>query len=403
MNYSESELVKMIINSDNFLEIIATFWKNIDILRDYTFLVFDNKMARSINKHPPADMSKKVKKVNLVSTFSENVCVINETLCREMAYTGHADFSYKYCYDLDINLMNVLVDYHQGKSPSDDTLSDLHLLSNDITCFPYMIENAAKLEDVHTEKCVVDTLLVYNKFKRSVALNSFGSEYPYVNEDYLNVKDSIDLMNRMNCDTLDHIWWQKYIYALLLKTALVSFEKGKTAQHHIQTLLSFVNNELGVVFERELFLCCLFLKNRNDTRIKKFYRGVQCSSTNLLKTIKSMAWDLFHLRFCVDFGMAYDTNENPRNFCIHYFATCDNGLANVATAYPLKYLIYKKGQLRLQTLFDQSKFDEFTDMNIVETLYKQEHVRELVRKKTNVDFLITEMEKEILQTTCRVP
>ena len=42
-------------------------------------------------------------------------------------------------------------------------------------------------------------------------------------------------------------------------------------------------------------------------------------------------------------------------------------------------------------------------MNIIETIYKQGPVRELVRKKTNVDFLITEMEKQILQTTCRVP
>ena len=220
MNYSESELIDMIINADNFLEILTIFLKYMDALKDYTIFFFDNRITGSINKCPPANISQKVKRVNLVSTFSEDVCVINESLCRQMAYFGNANFTYKYCYDLDINLMNVLVDYHQGKSPSDDTLWDLHLLSTDITCIPYIIENAAKLNDVHTEKCVVDTLLVYNKFKRSLTLNTFGTEYPFINEDYLNVKGSIDLMREINCDTLDCIGLQKYIYALLLKTAL---------------------------------------------------------------------------------------------------------------------------------------------------------------------------------------
>lgn len=155
-------------------------------------------------------------------------------------------------------------------------------------------------------------MLIFNKFKHS-SLHTFSLEYPNTEQDYQDTKETIDFMkefsnNRTEFDTL--LKSQKIIYALLLKAAIISFRSKNGIRRKVTELMDFINNELGIFLERETVFCYWFLKNRNDDRIRKFFRGVQLNSEKIIKTIQGMSWDLFHLRIC--FSILFD-NAKKRN------------------------------------------------------------------------------------------
>lgn len=374
---------------------MAVYRSNIDFFKNYTIFVFDNNITKSINQRPPKDITSKLNTVKVVSAFNQSFCILNEKIFYEMSHGMPANFLYKYCYNLDVNLMNILVNYHSGKKELENIILDLKLFENDITCYPYIIENAGKLEDEHIEKCVVQTLLVFNKFIRSPTLNLFSVESPYINSDFENVKETIDLMKKTSSDheAFIYLTMQKDIYALLLKAAIISFKKDQNVKCKLNSIMSFINNNLGKFPEREAILCCLFLKNHNDSRVKNFFRGIQCNSKKILKTIKGMSWDLFHLRYCIEFGMANDLNYN--NIYLHYLITQDSGFTDVANAYPLKYLIYKKGSLYPIVIFDQSVMDEITEIDVLSVILENSHNRHQVLLNRNIDKLITSLEAEL--------
>lgn len=151
--YSDNNLIQRLINCNNFLEIIKLYSENITILKNYTILIFDDPMTNSINKKPPVDLTKKLKAVTVASIFKSSFCMLNETMCYKMLSNKNAEFEYKNCFDLDINMMNELVDFHNNTKniESDSIVKDLNLFCNDVTCFPYIIENASKLNDKNVQ------------------------------------------------------------------------------------------------------------------------------------------------------------------------------------------------------------------------------------------------------------
>lgn len=262
-----------------------------------------------------------------------------------------------------------------------------------------MIENAAKISDVRIEEYAIRTLLIFNKFMRS-DLHSFSSERPSLNKDFENAKETIDLMKKMpekDSGFYPFLEMQKSIYALLLKTAILSFQKNLGVRHSLSVLMDFINMDLGLCLERETVLCCLFLRDRNNSKVSKFFRGIQRNSKKIVNTIRGMAWDLFHLRFCIEFGMANDINQG--SICLHYFITRDNGLADLADAYPLKLLIYKKGGILPKVVFDKSILEiEIPEIDILMNLFDNQKIRSATCQNRDVDKLIEILENELLNT-----
>lgn len=396
--YSEEELIDFLINSKDFLEILAVYYINIKQLKEHTIVIFDNEMAKSINKNPPLNITKKLKTANVVSIFNSTFCILNESICYNMVKGIHADFKYKYCFNLDINMMNTLVDFHNNTAEnktSNSIISDLELLSNDTTCYPYMIENANKLNDRDLENHVINTLLIYNKFKRST-IHTFSIEYPNIEQDYQDTKSIIDMMKSFTSNEFSIILsFQKYIYALLLKVTIISLYRKYGIKRKLLEFTEFINNDLGLVLEREIVICYWFLKDKNDDRIKKFFKRIQPNAKNLIKTIQGMAWDLFHLRFCIDMGIANDINNGF--FCMHYLVTYDNGLADLANAYPVKYIICKKDELVPKVVYAKCLDDIISEIDIIQNFQDNKKKRMETYKNTTIDKLIEQLEKELIE------
>lgn len=339
--YKIGELLEFISDVDDFIELMAIYHANFETLKDYTILVFDDNITKTINEKPPLDITNKLKELKVVSTFNESVCVLNNEIYCNLINNIKVDFGYKYCFNLDVNLMNVLVDFHNGKNKLDSMkkICDLNLFYNDTTCYPYIIENASKLSNSKTEKCVIDTLLIFNKFKNS-SLRTFSTDYPFMEENYQDTKKMIDIMMNMQNEDVIFVKLQKNIYALLLKTAIVSFNRKFSVERKLIEIANFIQ-DLGILLERELVFCYWFLKNRNDVRIKNFFKYIHDNVKDIKEKINGMSWDLFHLRYSIEIMMAKDINNN--SLCLNYIVTQDKGLSDLANAHPIKFFIHKKG------------------------------------------------------------
>lgn len=400
--FSENDLITMIINSSNFLEIFSIYYSNVEQLKDYTILIFDDQITKSINKKPPLELTKKLKKAKIVSIFKSSFCILNEIMCHKMLQSRDATFEYKNCFDLDINMMNILTDFHNGSKDVEvnSIMTDLNLFSNDITCYPYLMENAGKIDDSYVEECVIKTLLIFNKFKHST-LQTFSADYLNTEQDYQDTKKSIEMMRVFSNSTTNlhaFLALQKFIYALLLKTAILSFSSNNGIRKRMIELMEFVNNDIAIFLEREMVYCYWFLKNRNDERIKKFFRGIQSNSKNIIKTIQGMSWDLFHLRFCTEVGMATDIGNGT--ICIHYLITQDNGLADLANAHPIKFLIYKKGDIAPKVIFAEPIYDLVSEIDIFKNLLDNRRVRNSNYRNVNIESLIKKLEDELYLICC---
>lgn len=395
--FSEQELMALMVNSANFFELLVIYSKNIDQLSDYTILVFDDDMTEEVNKKPPLDITSKFKEASIVSIFKSSFCILNEFICSKMERCEKADFEYKYCFNLDVNVMNVLVDFHRhatGSADSNSVVCDLSLINNDISCYPYMLENANKLENVDLQKHVIDTLLIFNKFKRST-LSNFTLDYPNEEVDYRDTKEAIDTMKKLAMSKTNLITKvQKYIYALLLKTAIISFTGTSGIKLKMLELLEFVNNSLGLFMEREMVICYWFLKNRNDGRIKKFFKSMQPNAKHLIKTIQGMSWDLFHLRFCCEIMTSQDIDNGL--ICLHYLVTHDNGLADLANAHSIKYIIHKKGDITPKTIYAKPICDIISEIDVLKNLQDNAVNRGKTYQTTTIDNLICKLEEELL-------
>lgn len=401
-SFTEEELINLLINSQDFLELMAVYYMNIEQLRKYTIIAFDNQMTETINPTPPLDLTQKIKSASIVSIFKSSFCVLNEEISNKLLKGIKADFEYIYCLDLDLNMMNILVNYHNepGKNTDlDSILSDLNSFNNDVSCTPYLVENALKINNIELKTHVVETMLIFNKYKRST-LSTFSPDYPNTEQDYQDTKKALDMMKQFASTENDIIFAaQKYIYALLLKTTLISFCNNHGIAQKILELVEFINNESGLFLERETVICYWFLKNRNDKNIAKFFKGIQLNAKDIIKTIQGMSWDLFHLRFCIEMGMATDLRENQ--LCLHYLITQDHGLADLTNAHPIKYMLFKQGDIAPKIIFAEPIYETITEIDIIQNLQKNSNIRNETYNTKSIDVLIKHLEQDIinLQTT----
>ncbi|KNZ40187.1 hypothetical protein GH808_03005 [Acetobacterium fimetarium] len=396
--FTENDLINNIISANNFAEIMLIYHDNIEQLWDYTILIFDDPMTQSINKEPPLAQTMKLEVVKVVSIFKSSFCLINNVVCKEMMRNSCADFEYKNCFDLDVNMMNMLIEIHDNRknSKSNPIMTDLNLFCNDVTCFPYMLENAGKISDSYVEECAIRTLLIYNKFKHS-DLHSFSVDYQHEEQDFQDTKKSIDFMKGISNgeNEFDRILLlQKSIYALILKTTIISFHNKNGIKKKITELLEFVNKDLGIFLEREIVFCYWFLKNRNDDRIKEFFKKIQTNANNIVETIQGMSWDLFHLRFCTEIGMANDIDDGA--ICMHYLVTKDKGLARLANEHPIKYFIHKKGDILPTIVFEKPIYEVIKEIDIIKNLSENKTERNENFKNGNIDQLIKFLENQLI-------
>lgn len=95
--------------------------------------------------------------------------------------------------------------------------------------------------------------------------------------------------------------------------------------------LAYSELELSVIFD--------YINNGENN----IFKSTNLNSKNLLSKLKSIAWDLFHIRTSED--QIALRNTNSKEIFLHSFFTADKGLSNVISNYSISRMLAHEGKL----------------------------------------------------------
>ena len=318
----------------NLMEHMGCFQHFYEELKDCTFVVFSEDEGTELPEALHSNYDNDFAIINIGST--NRYYAVNSTIYEEMLRTGRSDYYIDVCVELDTQavsyLKNIFEEYN--KIPDYDKIRKmieyLQLPEVNYCCVPYLVENAAKKDDINVIDCYknIKSFMLFKSFDFSVFEEKGECAYVRQEEDIQIDVDGLynDMLSEKFYQAYENLFrMQKALYVLLLKTVCIEFTNRKSAKNKVMELFDFVNEQLGFIAERELEVCYYYFNHHEKT--KKFFKKVQKNSKDLLHTINGMAWDLIHIRLIEQQFTLKPTDEV--RFAIHVLLTYDDGLKEI--------------------------------------------------------------------------
>lgn len=330
----------------NLMEHMGCFQHFYEELKDCTFVVFSEDEGTELPEALHSNYDNDFAIINIGST--NRYYAVNSTIYEEMLRTGRSDYYIDVCVELDTQavsyLKNIFEEYN--KIPDYDKIRKmieyLQLPEVNYCCVPYLVENAAKKDDINVIDCYknIKSFMLFKSFDFSVFEEKGECAYVRQEEDIQIDVDGLynDMLSEKFYQAYENLFrMQKALYVLLLKTVCIEFTNRKSAKNKVMELFDFVNEQLGFIAERELEVCYYYFNHHEKT--KKFFKKVQKNSKDLLHTINGMAWDLIHIRLIEQQFTLKPTDEV--RFAIHVLLTYD-GLKEILQINPIEQIVFYK-------------------------------------------------------------
>lgn len=331
----------------NLMEHMGCFQHFYEELKDCTFVVFSEDEGTELPEALHSNYDNDFAIINIGST--NRYYAVNSTIYEEMLRTGRSDYYIDVCVELDTQavsyLKNIFEEYN--KIPDYDKIRKmieyLQLPEVNYCCVPYLVENAAKKDDINVIDCYknIKSFMLFKSFDFSVFEEKGECAYVRQEEDIQIDVDGLynDMLSEKFYQVYENLFrMQKALYVLLLKTVCIEFTNRKSAKNKVMELFDFVNEQLGFIAERELEVCYYYFNHHEKT--KKFFKKVQKNSKDLLHTINGMAWDLIHIRLIEQQFTLKPTDEV--RFAIHVLLTYDDGLKEILQINPIEQIVFYK-------------------------------------------------------------
>lgn len=331
----------------NLMEHMGCFQHFYEELKDCTFGVFSEDEGTELPEALHSNYDNDFAIINIGST--NRYYAVNSTIYEEMLRTGRSDYYIDVCVELDTQavsyLKNIFEEYN--KIPDYDKIRKmieyLQLPEVNYCCVPYLVENAAKKDDINVIDCYknIKSFMLFKSFDFSVFEEKGECAYVRQEEDIQIDVDGLynDMLSEKFYQAYENLFrMQKALYVLLLKTVCIEFTNRKSAKNKVMELFDFVNEQLGFIAERELEVCYYYFNHHEKT--KKFFKKVQKNSKDLLHTINGMAWDLIHIRLIEQQFTLKPTDEV--RFAIHVLLTYDDGLKEILQINPIEQIVFYK-------------------------------------------------------------
>lgn len=331
----------------NLMEHMGCFQHFYEELKDCTFVVFSEDEGTELPEALHSNYDNDFAIINIGST--NRYYAVNSTIYEEMLRTGRSDYYIDVCVELDTQavsyLKNIFEEYN--KIPDYDKIRKmieyLQLPEVNYCCVPYLVENAAKKDDINVIDCYknIKSFMLFKSFDFSVFEEKGECAYVRQEEDIQIDVDGLynDMLSEKFYQAYENLFrMQKALYVLLLKTVCIEFTNRKSAKNKVMELFDFVNEQLGFIAERELEVCYYYFNHHEKT--KKFFKKVQKNSKDLLHTINGMAWDLIHIRL-IEQQFTLKPTDKVR-FAIHVLLTYDDGLKEILQINPIEQIVFYK-------------------------------------------------------------
>jgi hypothetical protein len=148
---------------------------------------------------------------------------------------------------------------------------------------------------------------------------------------------------------------RKGLYLILLKAILLREHKYLGLGTKLEILVEYSLDALGAFAKTEIYFAWKLLKHGKDLR---FFDPVSQLGKKSLHRIKSMAWDLFAVRYQETLA----SKSNIGDFYVPFFASFDNRFVELAQACPIRAVLIDDVDKRVMTIhLDEYEF--MVDLN----------------------------------------
>ena len=182
-------------------------------------------------------------------------------------------------------------------------------------------------------------------------------------------------------------------YCLLLKMITIQLKnRHSSIEEKLDSFLEFCNAKLGIISTREIIIAYEYFKK--DTRLK-FFGKVHKGKSNLIKVVRNMAWDLYHIS-----EMEREFTKLAYEECDYFipaFLTYDKRLIEIIKLYKLNAIAVSKDGKEIYPSYDFSKFmDSIHNSNRIVKYFSNEY-RNMREKNIceNIEEVISSLEKEL--------
>lgn len=248
------------------------------------------------------------------------------------------------CIDFDSNIMSYLRNLVINGDYEEEffnILKKIKMSNQQVSCVPYLLENGNNTYNIDKIKSY-ETLLAFSIFDLS-------SEDDFKNCSFSNYFKDVDVVletdkryNSMLEIQDNQIPQLQAIYLLVLMAFFIKNSSKKSAENKLVNLIqTFIEETKNQLAYSELELSVIFDYISNDR--KNIFKSVNSYSKNLLSKLKSIAWDLYHIRLTEE--QLAERNSNSSAVFLHSFFTADKGLKNVINNYPINRMLAHEGKM----------------------------------------------------------
>ncbi|WP_342535466.1 hypothetical protein MHI04_07215 [Lysinibacillus sp. FSL K6-1151] len=177
------------------------------------------------------------------------------------------------------------------------------------------------------------------------------------NEAENNAEELIKMLfcNELGRDFLKDItFMQKQLTLFLIGVLIINFSSKRNAQKKILELFNFMNEKVGIYFERETIVAYKYFKEPGSLKI---FRQIQkkMDTSKLLDIINNISWDFTAPRI-MEFFMRVG---GEGKFFIPFFLTHDGGLKDVIKLFTVKGVLFEDlyGSIPISSINTQHYFE----------------------------------------------
>lgn len=387
-NYLFQEMSKCSL--DKAIEI---FIDNFNLMNGVQIIFTDNE--KGYDPVMPFIRDYNIKKGVLSTPFRYNkLYLISQEVGINASFGLNTRIGYLYDVSLDTQMVRYIDNSYRNKNQIDEIneLSNIFIRKRKYASYmsagPYIVESTLFMDEVPEN--VRDTLInffdiLYNSHMRVSFLSKIRATR--------HVNRIIGFKKNETFKIPEEILRYRYkmIYLMMLKTFEISI-RGKSFNSKVKEILHFANDKLNKLMMAELILALEFFDK--GTKIR-FFGKMQKGNRNILKDIKNLSWDIYHLR-SLEMNMLYVKHKKAK-VVIPMLYSRDNRFNEMRDLVRIKMIVLDK---------TQNNYLPFYENTIVQDKIKELHLEGLFDKQSNirryesysfeeVDKLITKLEQSI--------
>ncbi|MBA2656402.1 MAG: hypothetical protein H0U70_05385 [Tatlockia sp.] len=358
------EAAILVCTAKTLEESVKIFIENQALLKNCKFI-----FASTHGATPALSINQNFSATGVVrSLFKTNkIWVLDQKTLKEMHEgNGGATFAIDYSVSLDTQALSYLEPYiyqTSKKIPADFAEVFEFLSREDVNVdpMPYLQENLLK------HNYFTDFDKIFSRYKCYEILRTLDLEHlrankqirSYLSDEHLNIK------TQQNLATIIHgiddnvrkglTFRVECYYCIIMKIAIIHFNRPKlTLAQKMDKILDFMDKELTTIFVRELIIAYEFFKQ--GTKLK-FFGKIQNNNLNILRDIRNMAWDFFHIRQLEE-TLTIKFNKKTRYF-FPSLLTFDKKFNQIIEICPLKVCAYFDGVHQPMPFYDDNAINNF--------------------------------------------